>query len=252
MRYLVLSDIHANLVALEAVIADAAGRDHDAVIFLGDAVGYGNRAEDTIALLRSLRPVVSLLGNHDALLLDAQVPSDERNRTGSMVERVISRHRQEISAESIAWLRQLEPSFQAQEWQAIHGGLRQQWEYIDSLSVAQQSAPLLQREVCLFGHTHLPVVFAGLRTGDGDLWRTVPLRGSESRYRLPPGVMAFFNPGSVGQPRDGDPRASYGIFDTDRRCFELYRVAYDIQSVQASMQADGYPPLFRERLASGF
>lgn len=251
MRYLVLSDVHANLLAFEAVVGAAERRDYDAVIFLGDIAGYGNRIEGCVQLLRSLRPVVTVLGNHDALLLEAAEARAESHRMDSMVERVISRHRAEISPESLAYIRSFSDSFVGQEWQAVHGGLRRPWEYIDSIFQAQANAPYLARPLCLFGHTHVPMVYAALATPDGELWRTVPLRGEECRYRLPPQVRAFFNPGSVGQPRDGVPLASFGIFDADRRVFELYRVAYDVERVKVEMRAEGYPEILAERLASG-
>lgn len=252
MRYLVLSDIHANLGAFEAVLEAADQEYYDAVIFLGDVVGYGNRAEECVQLLKGLRPVVNLLGNHDALLLEPDASGQELRKVDSMVERVIKRHRSELSADSLAYLRSFSDSFEGVKWQAVHGGLREQWEYLDTLAQAQANAAWLSRDVCLFGHTHIPTVYAALHVQEGEMWRTVPLRSQRCGYRMAPSIRAFFNPGSVGQPRDGSPLASYGLFDTDQRVVEVRRVEYDVAGTQASMQQDEYPAPLIERLAHGY
>ncbi len=252
MRYLVLSDIHANLGAFEAVLEAATSEHYDAVIFLGDVVGYGNRPEECVQLLKSLRPVVGLLGNHDALLLDSDGAGQELKRVDSIVERVLKRHRSELSQDSLRYLASLKDSFEGVKWQAVHGGLREQWEYLDTLNQAQANAAWLTRDVCLFGHTHIPTVYAALHVQEGEMWRTVPLRSQRCGYRLAPRVRAFFNPGSVGQPRDGSPLASYGLFDTDQRVVEIRRVNYDVAGVQGQMLADDYPPALIERLAHGY
>lgn len=251
MRYLVLSDIHANLAAFEAVLEDAQNVHYDAVIFLGDAVGYGNRPEECLRLLRELRPVVSLIGNHDALLLQQLDSPAETRRIDSVVEQVIRWHRDRLSADSIRFLNSFTPSFEGVNWQAVHGGLREPWEYIDTLNSAQANAPWLTRDICLFGHTHMPTVYAALNLDGEDIWRTVPLRSERCGYRIAPLVRAFFNPGSVGQPRDGMPLASYGIFDNDQRVVEVRRVRYDVAAVQKSMEDDGYPPVLIQRLEHG-
>lgn len=252
MRYMVLSDIHANLEAFRAVLEDADSQHYDAVIFLGDVVGYGHEAEACVQLLMSLRPVVSLMGNHDAMLLEEGVSASELRRVDGIVERVLRRHRQELSQSSVNWLRTLTPSFEGVSWQAVHGGLRERWEYLDTLMQAQANSQWMTRDVCLFGHTHIPVVYAGLKPEGEELWRHVPLRAERCGYRLAPNVRAFFNPGSVGQPRDGSPLASYGIFDTDQRTVEVKRVAYDVSSVQQAMLELDYPVPLVDRLAHGY
>lgn len=252
MRYLVLSDIHANFTAFEAVVEAAASQHYDAVIFLGDVVGYGNRAEESVQLLMSLRPVVALMGNHDALMLGHSSAGEELRRVDGIVERVLKRHRADLSPASLKFISSFSPSFEGVTWQAVHGGLREPWEYIDTILQAQLNAPWLTRDVCLFGHTHVPTVYAALKVGDEELWRSVPLKTEHGGYRLAPRVRAFFNPGSVGQPRDSMPLASYGIFDTDQRTVEVRRVRYDIAAVQASMRADDYPEPLVERLSHGY
>lgn len=253
MRYLVLSDIHANIRALEAVVDSAERHVYDAVLFLGDIVGYGNEPEQCIQLLRSLKPVVCLQGNHEALLLaELERRGPDRRQAPSVVEWVIQRHAAELSADSVAFVQGFAPAFVARDWQAVHGGLRHRWEYVSSLTAAQSNAPFLERSLCLVGHTHVPAVHATVATVNGDLWRAVSFqRTAPTQYRLPPNVRAFFNPGSVGQPRDGEPYASFGIFDTDRWTLEVHRAAYDIAAVQASLRGDGYPEVLADRLSYG-
>jgi predicted phosphodiesterase len=252
MRYLVLSDIHANIRAFEAVLACAERQAYDAVLFLGDIVGYGNEPEECIQLLKSLKPVLCLQGNHDLLLLSEPGREPGRSRPTGVVEWVIQRHASELSGDSIAFLRNFSESFVARDWQAVHGGLRRRWEYISSLNAAQSNAPFLERSLCLVGHTHIPVIHASVATADGDLWRAISFRQENSTlYRLPPSIRAFFNPGSVGQPRDGLPQASFGVFDTDRWTVEVHRASYDIAGVQASLRAAGYPEVLAARLALG-
>lgn len=252
MRYLVLSDIHANLTALEAVIEDAANVHYDAVISLGDVVGYGNRPEECVQLLKELRPVVTLLGNHDALLLEQSGRPDRAGNGNGIVEQVIRRHRSLLSDDSLQFMRRFQPGFAGGNWQAVHGALREPWEYIDTLAAAQANAPWLSRDVCLFGHTHVPTVYASMKVDGEDMWRTVPLRSERCGYRIAPRVRAFFNPGSVGQPRDGSPLASYGIFDNDQRTVEIRRVPWDVAAVQQLMEREGYPEVLIDRLEHGY
>src|SRR5690554_3757701 len=123
MRYLVLSDIHANFTAFEAVMESAASQYYDAVIFLGDVVGYGNRAEECVQLLMSLRPVVALMGNHDALMLGHASAGQELRRVDGIVERVLTRHRNDLSPSSLKFMSTFRPSFEGVTWQAVHGAL---------------------------------------------------------------------------------------------------------------------------------
>lgn len=251
MRYLVLSDIHANLEAFTAVLADARRARWDAVAFLGDAVGYGSRPEECLQLLRSLKPVVCLLGNHDTLLLGSGRQHPEKKRVNSVVEQVLMRHREELSGESLEFLATFTPSFTARTWQAVHGALRTPWEYMDTLAAARENEPWLKRPVCLFGHTHVPAIYAALEHDGQTLWRAVALQEGRGSYRLAPGVRTFFNPGSVGQPRDGNPAASYGVFDTDTRQLEVRRVAYDTEAARADMLRKDYPAVLADRLRDG-
>lgn len=251
MRYLLLSDIHGNAVALEAVLDDARRRRWDKVLFLGDLVGYYPQPERVAILLRQLEPESCLLGNHDELLLAMASGEPVPTHEGDVVTSVLVRHLEALSSESIAFLATFQESVCAETWQAVHGGLRQRWEYLDSLQSAQANFPLLERPLCFVGHTHVPRAFASVQVGDSELWRNVSFKRERAVYRIPPRATVIFNPGSVGQPRDGSPLASYAIFDDQLSLVEHFRVAYDLLAVQRSVREEGYPEMLAGRLAVG-
>jgi len=250
MRYLVLSDIHANQIAFEAVLRHAGRQRWDGVLFLGDVVGYYPEPEAATRTLRELQPE-PVLGNHDALLLELFNNPQLGPLGNSLVCEVLDRHRQCLSGESLSFLQSFQPRLRRDSWEATHGALRHPWEYLASLQVAQANLPLLSTDLCLVGHTHVPMIYACVQTGQGDLWRSVPFRGERAIYRLPPKAKVFFNPGSVGQPRDGVPLASYAIFDDELRVIELFRVPFDLLAVQRQVREQGYPEALAVRLEVG-
>lgn len=257
MRYLIISDIHANYIALEAVLKDAKKRRWDRVIFLGDAVGYYCQPEEVVQQLRELDIAIAILGNHDQMLLDMYDQASQKQNFGMLdeddlgiVRPVIKHHTKKLSVESIAFLRSLQDVYIADSFQATHGALAQQWMYMDSQGKAEHNKDYLERPICLVGHTHVPCVFAVVETPKKDMWRTIDFVGNAS-YRIPPKAKLFFNPGSVGQPRDRDFRASYAIFDTNTRRFEVYRIEFDIVAMQRLLRQENYPEVLGERLADG-
>ncbi len=251
MRYLVLSDIHANAVAFEAVLRHAERQRFDKVLFLGDAVGYYSEPATVVARLRELEPI-ALIGNHDAMLLEQDEAGATRIPTGeSFVTEIIHRHLQALEPKARAFLRSFVPRVIEDEWEAVHGALRSPWEYLNTLTAAQANLPYLQRNLCFFGHTHVPAVYACVQSEQGEMWRAVALRGEKALYRLPPNARVFFNPGSVGQPRDGVPLASYAIFDEEQRWLELHRVTFDTTKVRRKLREAGYPEPLGARLEAG-
>ena len=251
MRYLVLSDVHANAFALEAVLAHAKRLEWDEVMFLGDAVGYYTRPQKTLDLLSELDPAVRILGNHDALLLamaDGESPSA---REDSVVREVLTRHLEEISRDGLAFLRSLRARHENEAWEAAHGALRHQWEYLTSLQAAQANVEHMKARVCLVGHSHIPKVYASVEAGGRELWRTVSFKQSRQTYRIPPKAKTFLNPGSVGQPRDGIPDAAYALFDDEAMTFEVIRVGYEVARLQREVQEFGYPEALAVRLPPG-
>ncbi|UCH26185.1 MAG: metallophosphoesterase family protein [Trueperaceae bacterium] len=251
MRYLILSDIHANALALEAVLEHAESQEWERVISLGDLVGYYTEPEQVVQRVKSLQPEIHILGNHDIYLLDMLDGNPVPLREESIVTEVLEKHLNELTPESIEFLRNASVHHVADDFEAIHGALRNPWEYVTTLQVAQQNFDYLQKRVCLLGHTHVPKIFAAINSGKGEMWRTVSFRSESGFYRSPPKAKIFFNPGSVGQPRDGLSLASYAIFDSSTLSFQLYRVAFDVAELHRSVKAKSYPEVLALRLMVG-
>jgi len=241
MRIVVLSDIHSNLVALEAVLADAA--PFDAVWHLGDVVGYGPQPDEVVARLRGLA-AVGVRGNHDA----AAVGGREIEMFNHDARTAMEWTRTRITPDTRTWLEAL-PERRAQgDFTMVHGSPRDPtWEYVTSAPVARANLAVIDTPYCLHGHTHLPIVY---RNDDGRMETLAP--ADRSTLELD-GRPAMINPGSVGQPRDGNPAASYLVVELegDRRRVVWARVEYDIAAVQSSMKALGLPPRLVARLAHG-
>ena len=251
MRYLLLSDIHGNDIALEAVLADARRRRWERILFLGDLVGYYTQPEQAAQRLMELEPYACLMGNHDQLLLDLADGKTSSKMENEIVTFVIGRHLEEISSESLEFLRTFKMTAEGEKWQAVHGALLRTWDYISSLHNAQANFPLLERPICFVGHTHVPKVFASVSAGREEMSRVVSFNSDKTIYRIPPRAKLFFNPGSIGQPRDGSPLASYAIYDEEQGTVELRRVEFDLLAVQRSVREKGYPEALAARLAKG-
>jgi predicted phosphodiesterase len=247
MRYLLLSDIHANAVALEAVLAHAQNKDWQQVIFLGDAVGYYPQAEEVVARLSALPLAAALLGNHDAVLLRG----DSQATSRAVVSDVLEKQRRTLSGEAKAFLTGLTPDARSSCWEAVHATLAGNWDYVDSLERAQLERERLNRDVLFFGHTHIAILYLFTEHGNQILSRSVPLTRAHTTYRLPPRAQVLINPGSVGQPRDGVPLAAYAIFDEGALVLEHYRIPFDIRVVQKQIERAGYPHELGTRLERG-
>ncbi len=247
MRYLLLSDVHANAVALAAVLRHAETKRWQEVLFLGDAVGYYPQPDEVIATLSALPLAAALLGNHDAMLLEP----DAGGAATSVVTEVLGKQRKTLSASSRTFLKGLSRRAEADGWEAVHSTLEGSWGYVDSLARAQSEPARMSRPLLFFGHTHVPVIYLFTEHQGEWLSRSVPLTKEASSYRLPPNAQALVNPGSVGQPRDGVPLASYAVFDDQTRVLEHFRVPFDIRLVQQRVLAAGYPATLAARLERG-
>lgn len=239
MRALVLSDIHANIVALDAVLAAAPSVDE--VWQLGDVVGYGPEPDAVVDRLRGLG-AVGVRGNHDAAAL-GEIDTELFNVDA---RRAMEWTRTTVGTDTRAWLAAL-PERQARgDWTLVHGSPRDPiWEYVTSTSVARAAVADLETPFGLHGHTHVPI---GYLEEDDALGTVSPGAGSVLHVG---GRRALLNPGSVGQPRDGIPAVSWMVLDIDAGTASWHRTAYDIASVQASMEALRLPPRLIERLAYG-
>ena len=243
MRYAVFSDVHANIEALEAVLADAGRRSPDAYLCLGDVVGYGPDPNACVDRVRRLG-AAAIAGNHDR----GAVGRLDHAAFSPLARAVIEWTAGELTEENRAFLAGLPDRFESPAFVAVHGSPREPVEeYILDLPTALAVFAETDFRVCLVGHTHLPGVF--VRGKDGHI-KAQDLR-PDAVVRLSGGSRYIVNGGSVGQPRDGDPRAAYLIFDDEAPSVTLHRVAYPIAATQAKMAARGLPPLLSRRLAAG-
>jgi predicted phosphodiesterase len=245
MRYLVISDIHANLPAFEAVLEDAKGQ-YDKVWCLGDVVGYGPHCNECIELLASL-DAVCVAGNHDWATL-GRLDMDDFNPDARAV---LSWTHRQLTQRNLRFLEQLSEKAVEGEFTLVHGSPRHPiWEYILYPSVAQANFAYFDTRCCLVGHTHSAVIFQADGAGDELYAAYLP------DFNQGPAPLAearlIINPGSVGQPRDGDPRASYALLDVDQLTLECRRVAYPVERTQESMQKYGLPPRLIGRLTFGW
>ena len=246
MRYLVISDIHANLTAFQAVLKDAGtlGKDYDFVWCLGDVVGYGPDPNECIELLRGM-PHLCLAGNHDWAALGRL---DIRTFNAD-ARKAVSWTRETLTDENLAYLEALNTTFVLGDFTLAHGSPREPvWEYILDPLIAALNFPHFQTTYCLVGHTHTPVTFK--LVGDkGDCDPVAPVYGQQTRLD---GVRQIINPGSVGQPRDSDPRAAYAILDTELMTWEFRRIPYDYKAVQKRMRDVDMPDRLVMRLEHGW
>ena len=239
MRVAVLSDIHANLPALDAVLADAG--DVDAIWQLGDVVGYGPDPDGVVDRLRSIG-AIGVRGNHDA----AAVGGTEIDWFNADARRAMEWTRSTIAPETRAWLAALPERRTTDGVELVHASPREPvWEYVLSKDAARANLEVVNTPIGLHGHTHLPVAWVEDRHRI-DLLRPAAGESLELGDRK-----ALINPGSVGQPRDGDPMASYLVLDPGSGRMTWHRVAYDVEAVQAAMRAVGLPASLAARLSVG-
>jgi predicted phosphodiesterase len=242
MKTLVISDIHANLTALEAVLADA--EDVDAVWCLGDVVGYGPDPNECVERVRNLPNLVCLLGNHDAAMIgEVDVASF------NLEARISVGWTKSVLAPSAWKFLKERPKITEAEGQTLtHGSPRHPvWEYLLDLQSVSENFEFFDTPYCFVGHTHLPVIY--FLDAEHQMPRYF-IPEDERSIQLEP--RAIINPGSVGQPRDRDPQASYTLFDTEAHTLEFHRVPYDIESVQARMRRAHLPQRHIDRLEIGW
>ena len=243
MRIAVLSDIHSNLLALDAILAHLG--PVDAVWHLGDVVGYGPEPDAVVARLASLG-AIGVRGNHDA----AAIGGPEIDWFNPEARAAIEWTRDRIGRDTQDWLAAQPEVREIGDFSLVHGSPREPLrEYVTSAAVALESLAAIGTRHGLHGHTHVPVAFIVTESGDDDRMEVVgPDPGSAVSLE---GRRTFLNPGSVGQPRDGDPTSSCLVLDTDRAVATWSRSAYDIAAVQGAMHAAGLPRRLADRLSVG-
>lgn len=239
--FAIISDVHGNFAALEAVVRDLEQVGCDGIYCLGDTVGYGGSPNQCVALLRARR-AICVLGNHDAVAAGLEFPDD----FNAAARTAANWTTEALTGENAAFLRAL-PERRVTRHRAllVHGAPDDRDRYLDEAGELAAEAVALREsgvaKVCFFGHTHLPTL------GGEDVF----IAGDEGRHELTAGRGWLVNPGSVGQPRDGDPRAAYAVWRTDRCEIEFRRVVYDISRAQGRIEKAGLPDSLAERLLVG-
>ncbi len=239
MRTAIFGDIHANLEALEAVLADAVGQGVTDHVCLGDVVGYN---ADPIACLNHIRGMncPTVKGNHDQ-------DASENHSLDSMnpvAATALQWTREQLDDDQRLWLKRLRMVRQVSDFTIVHSTLDQpvHWNYVTNRFDAMSNFSYQFTQLCFHGHTHVPRVYV-----KSDKVREVP---AES-VTIEPDLKYFINVGSVGQPRDGDPRASYAIYDHETKLVVFRRVGYDLAKTQEKILAAGLPEVLAERLEEG-
>ena len=243
MRYAIIADIHANLAAFTAVLDDIERRGGVAEVWcLGDVVGYGPDPHQCIELLRQ-RIHICIAGNHDWAAI-GKLSLSEFNPDAATACHWTT---EQLSPEDVAYLEGLPAVIEKNGFTLVHGSPREPiWEYLLSVSSAKENFAYFRSPYCLVGHSHVPSIFRQTGTGDCSFSPFSPGVGLLlGKSRL------IINPGGVGQPRDGDPRASYAIFDSETRMVRLYRIPYDIRATQIRMMKHNLPVRLVYRLGSG-
>jgi predicted phosphodiesterase len=244
MRYLVLSDIHSNLEAFEAVLDDAG--PVDLVWCLGDVVGYGPDPNACVELLKSL-PHLCVAGNHDWATLGKLDLSD----FNSDARKANLWNREQLTPQNLAFLDALSELLVEEQFTLVHGSPRHPiWEYIIYTTTAESNFAHFDTPFCFAGHTHAPAIFR-LKDKNGEKVCEPAPPALDGPISLGP-ERAIINPGSVGQPRDGNPQAGYAILDMEALTVEHYRVAYPIEKTQAKMLEHDLPLRLAVRLGYGW
>ena len=239
MRYAILADIHGNLEALETVLADAKKMGCTHYACLGDVVGYNANPKECLDIIRDMgMPCVK--GNHDEYCsVDMELEGFNPNAAEA-----VTWTRQQLTNEDMKWLRDLRYIRLVASFSIVHATLDgpQRWGYVFDKLAAAASLTYQNTSVCFHGHTHVPVAFVRDNSVRGGIY---------TKFRIEPGKKFFSNVGSVGQPRDGNPRSAYVVYDLEENSVELRRLDYDIATTQLKIRAAGLPDRLADRLALG-
>lgn len=241
MRIGIIADVHANEEALDTVLSALKKADIDRIICLGDLVGYGPNPNECVSKVFETAEVI-VAGNHDY----GAIGRLSLERFNAFAHQAMLWTQDNLSAESVQIIKSLDLIYDDGYIMAVHASPEapEQWHYVSSEDAVFRSLMALTSPYCFIGHTHIPALFSRKANGDMILQRGQSLT-------LPSDQLHLINVGSVGQPRDSDPRSSYGIFDLETAHFELHRIPYDIKRVQAKMGKAGISDFLIQRLAVG-
>jgi len=243
LKYQIISDLHSNLEALTAVLADAEGENIDEVICLGDFVGYGANPNECVEMFRELPRTRAVLGNHDAAVIDVS----QRELFNPVARAGILYSESKLEEESVDYLQTLPMVLDSQsDFLAVHSSpyKPEAWVYVVEPLEAADAFHVMTHPLAFIGHTHFPVVHAN----NGSV---LPF-GPEDHVKVTRDKKIMINVGSVGQPRDGDPRSSYVVYDSDKGIARIHRVVYDVDQAAAKILDAGLPPMLADRLRRGY
>ncbi len=245
MRYLILSDVHANREALDAVAEHAVGR-YDKIVCCGDLVGYGADPDYAVEWVRN-QAMLTVRGNHDK----ACTGIDDLEWFNPVAKEAALWTLRTLTPENAEWTRAIPKGpLTLDGFQVAHGSVNDEDEYVIAPNEAGNAFEYLESRLAFFGHTHMQGGFIWNHSRVETILR--PSSHSDRQVmEIDPECAYLVNPGSVGQPRDGDPRASYCLYDSDAGMVTYFRVPYDIAGAQRRILAAGLPPILAERLSVG-
>ena len=240
MKYAIISDVHANLEALTAVLIKIDEIGVDQVVCLGDVVGYNASPNECCEIIRE-RGIPSILGNHDAVACEVEEPWG----FNPVALAAAMWTREKLSEDNIDWLKSLPDALNFGPFVGVHGAPKNHNTYLFTWEDILPHLSFLEEQncsICMVGHTHSPAIFStdGVYTVDDD-----------SRFALGSNKSFFINPGSVGQPRDRDPRAAFGLLDSTGNTYEQVRVSYPVERAANRVIEADLPQFLAERLALG-
>jgi len=239
MKFAIIADIHGNLEAFRVVLDDIQKQRCTHQVCIGDVVGYGANPHQCLEIVRKMN-IPCVKGNHD------EYCSTDEHTEGfnPAAAQAVQWTRKQLTDEERQWLRDLKYVRMVMNFTIVHSTLDapQRWGYVFDKLAAAASFPYQNTPVCFFGHTHVPVAF---------IRDTMVRGGTYSKFKIEAGKKYFINVGAVGQPRDGNPKAAYVIYDTREQVVELRRLDYDIATAQKKILEAGLPERLAERLAYG-
>jgi diadenosine tetraphosphatase ApaH/serine/threonine PP2A family protein phosphatase len=246
MRYLFLSDIHSNIDAFESTLAAADAFGWDRLVVLGDLVGYGGAPNEVVDRVRDLAPYALVRGNHDKVASGLE-PADGFN---PVARQAVDWTHHVLTSENSRYVALLPegPALVDDLIEIFHGAPYDEDDYVFERESAERILRQARRQLSLFGHTHVAGYFWWSPTGFGS---GAPGPSGHLEVALEPEKRYLVNPGSVGQPRDGDPRAAFAVFDTDAGLLTMKRVAYDVKAAQRRIVEAGLPAALAHRLEFG-
>jgi predicted phosphodiesterase len=239
MKFAIIADIHANWEAFQVVLEDIEKQNCTHYACVGDVVGYNANPKECLDLVRSMG-IPCVKGNHDEYCSTDEALEGFNPHAAEAVNWT----RQQLTEDDRAWLRDLKYTRVVTSFSMVHATLDgpPRWGYVFDKLGAAASFPYQTTQVCFFGHTHVPVAF---------IRDSIVRGGTYSKFKVEPGKKYFVNVGAVGQPRDGNPKAGYVVYDLDAGTIELRRLDYDIATAQKKILAAGLPERLAERLAFG-